>query len=109
MSRHYLAKRSQLDDGRLMVDLPDGEQVLLIETNGKMYAVGAMCPHQYAPLIGGDVDDEAVLTCPLHGWRFSLKDGQDPDNPHSCVPTWPCGEDADGIWVDPEGRQGDVW
>ncbi len=109
MARHRVCTRADLDDGRLMVDLPDGEQVLIIEHDGKLNAVGALCPHQFAPLIGGDVDNEGVLECPLHGWRFALTDGVDPENSFSCIPTWPCGEDADGIWVDPEGRQGDVF
>ena len=108
MSRHHVCTRADLVDGRLMVDLPDGEQVLLLEHQGTLHAIGALCPHQFAPLIGGDVDAEGVLTCPLHGWRFSLESGEDPGNPFSCVPVWPCGEDADGIWIDPAGRRGEV-
>ncbi len=106
MAKHYVGTRANLSDSRLMVDLPDGEQVLVLDHADKLWAVGAMCPHQFAPLIGGDVED-GILTCPLHGWRFALTDGKDPDNPFACVPTWPCGEDEAGIWVDPEGRQGE--
>ena len=108
MARHHVCKRTELDDGRLMVDLPDGEQVLLVEHDGVLHAIGAMCPHQFAPLVGGDIDDKGILTCPLHGWRFALTNGTDPENAFSCVPVWPCGEDDAGIWVDPAGRQGDI-
>ncbi|MCB9739338.1 MAG: Rieske (2Fe-2S) protein [Deltaproteobacteria bacterium] len=89
----------ELEEGRLMADLPDGEQVLIVEDGGKLYALAALCPHQFAPLIGGDVED-GVLVCPLHGWRFALHDGNDPDNPYICVRTWDVGRDGDQIWVE---------
>ncbi len=82
-----------------MADLPDGEGVLIIRQGDDVFAVAAMCPHQYAPLIGGDIED-GVLICPLHGWRFALKTGVDPDNPYICVNTWQAGIDGDAIWVE---------
>ena len=100
--KFVVGQRSDLDEGRLMADLPDGEQVLVIEHEGALHALAAMCPHQFAPLIGGDIED-GLLVCPLHGWRFGLRDGADPDNPYICVQTWPVGWDGDAIWVEVAG------
>ncbi len=85
-------------DGRFQGDAPDGEAVLVIRHEGKLVAMGALCPHQYAPLIGGEIVD-GVLECPLHGWRFALATGADPDNPYVCVARYECGIEDDKIWV----------
>ena len=103
MAKVVIAQRQDVDSGRVMADLPDGESVLVVEHKGQWHAIGAMCPHQFAPLLGGEVDEDGVLECPLHGWRFSLKHGRDPDNEFSCVPTWPCGWDGDDLWVEVAG------
>jgi len=100
MTRVVVAHRDEVEQGRVFTDLPNGEPVLVVQHQGQWYAVGGLCPHQFAPLLGGQVDDNGVLTCPLHGWRFDLRDGRDPGNEFICVPTWPCGWDGDELWVD---------
>lgn len=50
--------------------------------DGEYYAVGAMCSHQRISLMSGDVDtDDCIVTCPLHGAEFDLKNGE-----HLCMP-----------------------
>ena len=42
----------------------------------KIFAVSNVCPHQQAAKIyEGFVEDEFVV-CPLHGWKFKLKNGK---------------------------------
>jgi toluene monooxygenase system ferredoxin subunit len=96
--RFYVCKVADLDDGRTMAETPEGDQVLIIRDQGTLYAIDALCPHQYAPLVGGEIEG-GVLTCPLHGWRFSLATGIDPDNEYVCVETWLCGEEHGRIWI----------
>ena len=99
-ARQTVGKVEELEyDGRLQVELEDGEEVLIIQREGGLVAIQANCPHQYAPLIGGEIDDDGVLECPLHGWRFALATGVDPDNPYVCVQRYRCGVDGDAIWV----------
>ena len=104
MNKVVVATMSEVDDDRVMVDLPDGDQALLLRHAGSWFAVGAMCPHQFAPLLGGDVEDDGVLVCPLHGWRFRLTDGLDPDSGFACIPTWTCGVDGEELWIDLDSR-----
>jgi nitrite reductase/ring-hydroxylating ferredoxin subunit len=59
------------------VDL-DGLAVLLYRTDERLFAVGARCTHQGAPLDRGAVrvsGSEATVTCPAHGSVFRLTDG----------------------------------
>ncbi len=96
-ARVALCRLDELYDDRCMVDLPDGEPVLVIRHQGRIFAVDAMCPHQYAPLIGGDVEDH-VLICPLHGWRFDVRTGLDPGNPYCRIRTFDIAVEGDVVY-----------
>lgn len=85
MGMTAVCRLDELEDGRLMVETDAGEDLLVIQHEGQLYVLDAMCPHQYAPLLGGDIDEEGVLECPLHGWRFRLSDGRSPDSEFICV------------------------
>lgn len=53
----------------------DGRRVAIFRTEDGLHAVSADCPHADGPLQDGLVADGCV-TCPLHGWRFDLRDGE---------------------------------
>lgn len=53
-----------------------GAAVGLFNVRGTIYAIGNICTHAYAELHDSYVDDDdCTVDCPLHGARFSLKDG----------------------------------
>ena len=59
------------------VDL-DGTPVLLYKDGERLFAIGARCTHQGAPLDRGPVKvagSEVTVTCPAHGSVFRLTDG----------------------------------
>lgn len=62
------------ENSALLFTLPTGEEIALFRTKGAFYALNNSCPHQGGPLVAGDVENGAV-TCPWHGWQFSLKTG----------------------------------
>lgn len=49
-------------------------QLLLVHTNGEIYAVGAMCPGSMLPLANGRLDGETII-CGWHNERFDLRTG----------------------------------
>lgn len=53
----------------------DGRRVAIFRTEDGLHAVNADCPHADGPLQDGLVADGCV-TCPLHGLRFDLRDGE---------------------------------
>ncbi|KAL3952919.1 hypothetical protein ACCO45_012862 [Purpureocillium lilacinum] len=54
--------------------IQDGK-VLLVNTAGKVQALGAKCTHYGAPLAKGVLTKEGRLTCPWHGACFNAKTG----------------------------------
>ena len=56
-------------------DSVDKNEVFTLNYGGNKYKVQKYCPHAKADLSKGEVCD-GNLVCPLHNWKFSLKDGQ---------------------------------
>jgi nitrite reductase/ring-hydroxylating ferredoxin subunit len=52
-----------------------GENVLLSNVGGKIYATQNDCGHQRASLARGKLEG-SVVTCPLHGAKFDVTTGQ---------------------------------
>ena len=53
-----------------------GKQILLLHSNGRIYACNNRCPHEGFPLAEGTISDGCILTCNWHSWRFNLEDGE---------------------------------
>jgi len=50
-------------------------EVAIFRIDNQLFCVQNHCPHQHAPEIFNGVLDNCVVTCPLHGWSYNLKDG----------------------------------
>lgn len=46
---------------------------------GEWIAHSATCPHLLGPLQDTAIDDEGIITCPWHGYRFDIKTGANLD------------------------------
>lgn len=74
-----VAKVSDLSEGKMKLVSADGENVCLIMSGGKFYAVQEYCTHEDGPLNEGFLEDGKVV-CPWHQARFDIKTGKvDPD------------------------------
>jgi nitrite reductase/ring-hydroxylating ferredoxin subunit/uncharacterized membrane protein len=62
-------------DGSPVAIEAEGRQVVLYRHGGRLYALDNVCSHAGGLLSRGTVEDLTV-TCPLHGSRFALADGQ---------------------------------
>jgi 3-phenylpropionate/trans-cinnamate dioxygenase ferredoxin subunit len=59
--------------------LDDDTDVAVFKIDGKVYAVSNVCPHnQSNKLHEGFVDKELYVSCPVHGWKFSIETGLAP-------------------------------
>lgn len=60
---------------RKAVDLPSGERCVVLNVEGRLHALSALCPHRDLTLEGGLVRD-GEITCPWHRARFNIETGQ---------------------------------
>lgn len=51
-----------------------GEEIVLCNVDGEIYALQGMCTHEELPLDGGEVED-GRLTCEWHGATFDIRTG----------------------------------
>jgi len=59
----------------LRVVLPDDE-VAVWHVDGRYYAVSAVCRHHQVPTLHEGERGGLLVSCPLHGWTYSLETGE---------------------------------
>ena len=95
-----VAKRNEVPNfGKKLVSL-NGREVLLVNVKGVIYAVENECPHQGSPMAGGIIK-EGTISCPRHGYRFSLADGRCGDHPDMQLTTFVVRVEGDDILIEP--------
>jgi nitrite reductase/ring-hydroxylating ferredoxin subunit len=57
------------------------------------------CPHAGGILAGGYVDKTGNIVCPLHGYRFRLKNGRNMSGEGFYMKTFPIEIRGDGIFI----------
>ena len=94
-----VAKISEIPSfGKKVVSVA-GREILLINIKGKIFAVENECPHQGSPLNAAVVREDSI-SCPRHGYRFSLTDGRCADHPEFVLSTFAVSLDGDNIMVE---------
>jgi nitrite reductase/ring-hydroxylating ferredoxin subunit len=85
--------------GKKLVSV-NGQEVLLVNAKGTIYACEAECPHQGAPLAGALVKDAEHLSCQRHGYRFNLKTGSCNEFPEYTLRVFPVQVEGNDIYVE---------
>ena len=70
-----VAKIEELKSGTMKALIAEGREILLARVGDKYYAVDNRCPHMKGDLSQGKLEG-TVITCPLHGSRFDISNGQ---------------------------------
>ena len=70
-----VADASKVPPGSRMVVDVEGEEVLLMNVDGRYYAVSELCTHRGGMLSGGDLTG-TTLACPIHNSEFDIATGE---------------------------------
>src|SRR5882757_1830542 len=65
----------EIPEGGLLLGRVGDDEVVLVRSADRFYAIGAHCTHYHGPLAEGLVVDDTVR-CPLHHACFSLRTGE---------------------------------
>ena len=90
---------AELPEGGLRSAVVGGRPVCVARQGGRLYAFGALCPHQQADLSHGILEPGA-LTCGDHLWRFDLSTGRSTNMPGAALPLYEVREEDGAIVVE---------
>jgi nitrite reductase/ring-hydroxylating ferredoxin subunit len=88
-------QQHQFIDASDIKDVPPGKmkhveaeqkEILLANSDGKVYALCDRCSHMNAPLSMGTLNGK-VVTCPIHGARFNVTTGKKVGEPMASDPS----------------------
>ncbi|MEO8168009.1 MAG: nitrite reductase small subunit NirD [bacterium] len=54
----------------------DEQDIALFKVEGKLYAINNVCAHQHFSALHKGQLDGLQVTCPMHGWSYSLETGK---------------------------------
>ena len=63
-----------LSDGAMKAVNAEGQEILIGRVGDTYYAADKRCPHRGGNLSSGTISG-TIVTCPLHGSQFDLRDG----------------------------------
>jgi nitrite reductase/ring-hydroxylating ferredoxin subunit/multimeric flavodoxin WrbA len=74
--------------------------VAVFNIGGTFYAISNVCIHQGGPLSQGFLDGN-IVTCPWHGWKYSVMDGKSPHKGGDSVSSYPVSVSEGKVYVSP--------
>jgi len=70
-----LCKVSDLKENEGRKFIIDEAEIALVKTEGGIFALDNICPHQHAAIIYDGFVENGCIVCPAHGWEFDLMTG----------------------------------
>ncbi len=82
----------------------DGENICIVNVEGKYYAIGSICTHEGGPLADGTLEGYEV-ECPWHGSKFDVRTGEVTSPPASePEPAYEVKVDGNSILIKKQGK-----
>jgi multimeric flavodoxin WrbA/nitrite reductase/ring-hydroxylating ferredoxin subunit len=75
-------------------------EIAVFNINGIFYAISNTCKHEGGPLSQG-ILREMIVTCPWHGWKYSVVDGKAPHKGGDSVDSYETKVVEEKLYVDP--------
>src|SRR6476469_3086712 len=73
--------------------------ICVARQNNILYAFAQKCPHASGLLAEGFIDALGNIVCPLHRYKFCLKNGRNVSGEGYYLKHWPVKEEENGVFV----------
>ena len=86
----------------------DEKRICIGKYKEEFFAFAAKCPHASGFLVDGFIDALGNVVCPLHRYKFCMKNGRNVSGEGYYLKHWPVEIRADGVFVglEPKGFLG---
>jgi nitrite reductase/ring-hydroxylating ferredoxin subunit len=99
MALQRVCSLDELPPGKLLKADLSGQALMLFNHGGELHAMSRVCLHRGGDLSSGELEG-GIVTCPLHFWKFDLKDGVCVQVPSARLKTYPVSVQDNGVFVD---------
>jgi nitrite reductase/ring-hydroxylating ferredoxin subunit len=86
----------------------NGKKICCTLHEGRLFAFAYKCPHAGGIMADGAIDAAGNVVCPLHRYKFSLKNGYNSSGEGYYLKTYPIEQREDGPWLGIE-KSGWFW
>jgi 3-phenylpropionate/trans-cinnamate dioxygenase ferredoxin subunit len=86
----------------------NGKKICFTLYQGQLFAFAYKCPHAGGIMANGFIDAIGNVVCPLHRYKFSLKNGYNTSGEGYYLKTYPLEKREDGWWLGLE-KSGWFW
>ncbi|HEY6502936.1 MAG TPA: Rieske 2Fe-2S domain-containing protein [Chitinophagaceae bacterium] len=80
----------------------DGKKICIGRFNGLLFAFAFKCPHADGILADGHIDAMGNVVCPLHRYKYDMKNGRNVSGEGYFLKHWPVETREDGIYAGQE-------
>ncbi|MCU0426083.1 MAG: nitrite reductase (NAD(P)H) small subunit [Candidatus Kapabacteria bacterium] len=90
------------------VEFDEELQIAIFRIGDRLHAVSNICPHNHSPLLHeGEINaEDCTISCPLHGYEFSLTTGKHTSSNLSHVEVYEVFEEDDAVFLEkPEPKE----
>ncbi len=93
-------------DNQIAVAELEGKKICIGKFNELLFAFAYQCPHASGMMANGYIDALGNVVCPVHRYKFDLKNGRNISGEGYYLKHWPVEPREDGVYVGVEDKQG---
>jgi nitrite reductase/ring-hydroxylating ferredoxin subunit len=83
----------------IIVQEVDGKKICFTRFQGELYAFAYKCPHAGGIMADGFIDERGNVVCPLHRYKFSIRNGYNSSGEGFYLKTYPLEQREDGRYL----------
>ncbi len=85
-------------NGIAVIDV-EGKKICLARHDNEFFAFAFKCPHAGGIMADGFIDALGNVVCPLHRYKFSIKNGRNTSGEGFYLKTWSIQNRPDGLYI----------
>jgi nitrite reductase/ring-hydroxylating ferredoxin subunit len=89
-----------MKEGELREINVNGKNICLVFSKASFHACAASCPHAGGKMSHGYIDALQNIVCPVHRYRFTLKNGYNSSGEGYHLKTYRIEVNQDGVWIE---------
>jgi nitrite reductase/ring-hydroxylating ferredoxin subunit len=101
----HLNELSFAENNIAVADL-EGKKICIAKFKEEIFAFAYKCPHAGGILADGYMDALGQVVCPLHRYKYDLRNGRNTSGEGYYLKHWPVKWNEDGVWVGMEESGG---